>query len=123
MQLNKVILAGNITRDIETKFLPSQTAVAEFGLAINRKFKKQDGSQGEEVCFVDCQAFAKTAETIAKFFKKGDPIFIEGRLKYESWEKDGKKQSKIRVMVENWQFAGGKKDSQPDDTGNDDIAF
>ncbi len=132
--LNRVFLMGHITRDPALSYLPSQTAAVEFGLAINRKFKKQDGSQGEEICFVDLQMFGKRAETIQKYFKKGDPIFIEGRLKFESWEKDGKKHSKLRVMVENFEFIGGKKtentEPYPKDNGlsnepipEDDIPF
>ncbi len=84
--LNRVLLMGNMTRDPQLTYLPSQTAVVEFGLAMNRKFKKQDGSQGEEICFVDCQMFGKRAEVINKYFKKGEPIFIEGRLKLDSWQ-------------------------------------
>lgn len=104
--LNKVMLMGNMTRDPQLSYLPSQTPVVEFGLAINRRYKKQDGSQGEETCYVDCQMFGKRAETINKFFKKGEPIFVEGRLKFDQWEKDGRKQSKLRVFVENFEFLG-----------------
>jgi len=79
---------------------------------MNRKFKKQDGSQGEEVCYGDCSMFGKRAETINKYFKKGDAIFIEGRLKFETWDaQDGSKRSKLKVMIENFEFVGGKKDS------------
>jgi single-strand DNA-binding protein len=141
--LNKVLLMGNMTRDPQLSYLPSQTAAVEFGLAINRKFKKQDGSQGEEICFVDCQMFGKRAETIQKYFKKGEPIFVEGRLKFDSWQaQDGTKKSKLRVFVENFEFIGrgGQKaagsapnggDVPPPDaeapygaaTGEDDIPF
>jgi single-strand DNA-binding protein len=112
---NKVILLGNLTRDPQLSYLPSQTAACEFGLATSRKFQKQDGTQGEETCFVDCQMFGKRAEVINKYFKKGEPIFLEGRLKFESWEgKDGSKRSKLRVFVENFEFVGAKQsDSQP----------
>ena len=109
---NKVILLGNLTRDPQLSYLPSQTPVVEFGLAINRKFKKQDGSQGEEVCYVDCQMFGKRAEVINKYVKKGNPLFVEGRLKFDSWQgKDGQKRSKLRVFVENFEFisSGGQK--------------
>jgi len=109
---NKVMLLGNLTRDPQLSYTPNQTAVVEFGLATNRKFKRQDGSPGEEVCFVDCQAFARTAETINKYCKKGDPLLVEGRLKFDSWEdKDGKKRSELRVNVENFQFisSGGNR--------------
>jgi single-strand DNA-binding protein len=102
---NKVLLMGNLTRDPQLSYTPSQTAVVDFGLATNRKFKKQDGSQGEEVCFVDCRAFGRMAENINKFFTKGKPIFLEGRLTFDSWEgQDGKKHSRHRVTVENFQF-------------------
>jgi len=108
--LNKVLLMGNLTRDPQMSYLPSQTAVVEFGLAIGRKFKKQDGSWAEETCFVDCQMFGKRAETIQKYFKKGDPIFVEGRLKFDSWQgQDGVKRTKLRVFVENFEFVGGGK--------------
>ena len=119
--LNKVLLMGNMTRDPQLSYLPSQTAVAEFGLAMTRKFKKQDGSQGEETCFVDCQIFGKRAEVINKYFKKGDPIFIEGRLKLDSWQaQDGTKRSRLRVFVENFEFiGGGRKAGQPAD--NQDV--
>ena len=105
---NKVILLGNLTRDPQLSYLPSQTAVVEFGMAMNRKYKKQDGSQGEEVCFVDCQMFGKRAEVINKYMHKGNPLFVEGRLKFDSWQgQDGTKRSKLRVFVENFEFVGG----------------
>ncbi len=108
---NKVILLGNVTRDPQLSYLPSQTPVVDFGLAINRKWTAQDGSQRDETCFVDCQIFGKRAEVINKYVKKGNPLFIEGRLKFESWQaQDGSKRSKLRVLVENFQFlADGQK--------------
>jgi single-strand DNA-binding protein len=105
---NKVLLMGNLTRDPQLSYLPSQTAVVDFGLATNRKYKGQDGSMKEDTCFVDCQAFGKTAENINKYCKKGNPLFVEGRLKFDSWTaQDGTKRSKHRVTVENFQFLGG----------------
>lgn len=105
--LNKVLLMGNLTRDPQLSYLPSQTPVVELGLAVSRKYKKQDGSVAEDVCFVDCQMFGKRAETLNKYFKKGEPIFIEGRLKFDSWQgQDGQKRSKLRVFVENFEFIG-----------------
>ncbi|MHC4291003.1 MAG: single-stranded DNA-binding protein [Planctomycetota bacterium] len=105
--LNKVMLIGNMTRDPQLSYLPSQTPVVEFGLATTRKYKKQDGTQGEETCFVDCQMFGKRAEVINQYFKKGEPIFVEGRLKFDSWQaQDGSKRSKLRVFVENFEFLG-----------------
>lgn len=114
--LNKVLLMGNMTRDPQLSYLPSQTPVVEFGMAMSRKFKKQDGSMAEDTCFVDCQLFGKRAEVVNKYFKKGDPIFVEGRLKYDQWQaQDGTKKSKMRVFVENFEFigkGGGGKGSQ-----------
>ena len=105
---NKVILMGNMTRDPQLSYLPSNTAVVEFGMAVNRTFRKQDGSQGEEVCYVDCQMFGKRAEVVNKYFSKGTPIFVEGRLKFDQWQaQDGSKRSKLRVTVENFEFIGG----------------
>ena len=104
---NKVILMGNLTRDPQLSYLPSQTAVVEFGLAASHKYKKQDGTQAEDVCFVDCQMFGKRAEVVNKYFKKGEPIFVEGRLKFDSWKgQDGQNRSKLRVFVENFEFIG-----------------
>src|SRR4029450_5552765 len=107
---NKVLLMGNLTRDPQMKYLPSQTAVTEFGLACNRKFKTQAGEDKEEVTFVDCTAFGRTGEVINQYFTKGKPIFIEGRLKYDQWEdkQGGGKRSKITVVIENFQFVGGR---------------
>jgi single-strand DNA-binding protein len=105
---NKVLLLGNLTRDPQLSYTPNQTAVVDFGLATNRKWTGQDGSQREETCFVDCRAFGRTAENINKFFSKGKPIFIEGRLTYDAWTaQDGSKKSKLRVTVENFHFLPG----------------
>src|SRR5271168_1544362 len=108
--VNRVTLIGNLTRDPQLKYLPNQTAVAEFGIAMNRKFKSASGEDREEVTFVDCSAFGRTGEVINQYFQKGKPIFIEGRLKYDSWEdkQGGGKRSKMSVVVENFQFVGGK---------------
>ena len=107
---NKVLLMGNLTRDPQLKYLPSQMAVAEFGLAINRKFKTAAGEDREETTFVDCSAFGRTGEVINQYFQKGKPIFIEGRLKFDSWEdkNGGGKRSKLAVVVERFEFVGGK---------------
>lgn len=116
--LNKVLLMGNLTRDPQLSYLPSQTPVVEFGMAMNRRYKKQDGSQGEDTCFVDCQMFGKRAETVNKYFKKGDPIFVEGRLRYDQWEKDGRRHSRLRVFVENFEFIGrGGQGNQGNQSG------
>jgi single-strand DNA-binding protein len=105
---NKVMLMGNLTRDPQLSYTPSQTAVVDFGLAVNRRWKGQDGENKEETCFVDCRAFGRTAENINKYLVKGRPLFIEGRLTFDSWTaQDGTKRSKHRVIVENFQFLGG----------------
>ena len=105
---NKVLLMGNLTRDVQLKYLPSQTAVAEFGLACNRKFRTANGEDREEVTFVDITAFGKQAEVLNQYMSKGKPIFIEGRLKYDQWEdkNGGGKRSKLTVVVDNFQFIG-----------------
>jgi single-strand DNA-binding protein len=103
---NKVILAGNLTRDPELRYTPKGTAVAKIGLAINRTWRTETGEQKEEVTFVDVDAFGKTAETIGQYFKKGRPILIEGRLRYETWEdkQTNQKRSKLGVVMEGFQF-------------------
>jgi len=103
---NKVILAGNLTRDPQLSYLPSQTPVVEFGIAINRQWRGQDGQQKEETCFVDCRSYGRQAETINQYLSKGRPILVEGRLQFSSWEKDGQRHSRLRVVVERFQFLG-----------------
>lgn len=111
---NKVMLIGNLTRDPQVKHLPGgDTIVAEFGIAMNRRYRTAAGEDKEEVCFVDCAAFGKQAETIAQWCKKGKQLFVEGRLKFDTWEDrgGGAKRSKLSVVVENFQFLGGRDDS------------
>ncbi len=106
---NKVLLMGNLTRDVQLKSLPSGQAIAEIAIAINRKFKTKDGQDREEVTYVDCECWGPRAEVIAKYFSKGKPIFIEGRLRLDSWEdKDGQKRSKMRVVIDDFQFVEGR---------------
>ncbi len=129
MNVNKIILAGNLTRSPQLSYTPSQTAVVDFGLAVNRKWTSQSGEKKEEVCFVDCRAFGRTAENINKYLEKGRQLFIEGRLTFDSWTaQDGTKRSKHRVTVESFQFIGdqNKQDvtsQQAQDKDTDDIAF
>ncbi len=118
--VNKVLLIGNVTRDPQLTYLPSQTAVVEFGLAMNRHWKNKEGEAREETCFVDCQAFGKSAEAINKYVSKGDPLYVEGRLKLDSWTaQDGSKRSKLRVVVESFQFLGQRQDSGSGNQGGD----
>jgi len=107
--LNKVFLIGNLTRDPEVRYTPSGAAVGDLGLAVSRRFKSQDGDQKEEVCFVNVTVWGRQAETCAEYLKKGRPVMIEGRLKYDDWEKDGKKFSKLTVTAERVQFLGGRE--------------
>jgi len=109
---NKVILAGNLTRDPQLSYTPTQTPVVDFGMAINRTWRGQDGEKREETCFVDCRAFGRQAETINQYLSKGRPVLVEGRLHFSSWEKDGRKHSKLRVTVENFQFLGSAQGGQ-----------
>jgi len=99
---------GNLTRDPQLSYTPNQTAVVDFGLATNRRWTGQDGSQREETCFVDCRAFGRLAENMNKYLTKGRPVFIEGRLTFDTWTaQDGTKRSRHRVTVENFQFLPG----------------
>jgi single-strand DNA-binding protein len=107
MNLNLVLIAGNLTRDPESRTVGSSN-VASFSIACNRRWKSKDGEDREEVTYVDCEAWGRTAEVICEHFTKGKPIFVEGRLKLDTWEKDGVKQSKLRVSVESFQFVGGR---------------
>ena len=107
--LNKVMLIGNLTRDPDLKYTPGNQAVCEIGLAVNRKYRTKDNEEREEVTFIDCEAWGKAAELIKQYMTKGRPIFIEGRLKLDTWEdkNGGGKRTKMRVVVEEFQFLGG----------------
>lgn len=103
---NKVILAGNLTRDPELRYTPKGTAIARIGLAVNRTWKTETGENKEEVTFVDIDAFGRQAEVIGQYVKKGRPLLVEGRLKLDSWEDKNthQKVSKLRVVLESFQF-------------------
>ncbi len=107
---NKVILAGNLTRDPELRYTPTGVAIAKFGLAINRTWKNEAGETKEEVCFVDVDAFRRQAEVIAQYMRKGRPILVEGRLKLDTWEDKNthQKQSKLKVHLESFSFIDSK---------------
>lgn len=122
MNLNKVMLGGNLTRDIETREVGSGM-VANFGIAINRKYKTASGEQREEATFVDCEAWGRQAEVMAQYLSKGSPVFIEGRLKLDQWqEDDGTKRSKMRVVVESFQFISGGGERGSEDNGGRKVA-
>jgi single-strand DNA-binding protein len=135
---NKVLLMGNLTRDVELKQTAGNQSVAEIGLAVNRRFKDRDGNDREETTFVDCEAWGRTAEVMAQYLAKGRPVFVEGRLKLDSWQdQSGNKRSKMRVVIENFQFidskggggnAGGRSTPQREpaatsSAADDDIPF
>jgi single-strand DNA-binding protein len=115
---NKVILMGNLTRDPQLRYLPNNTAVCDFGIAVNRRWRDREGNQHEEVCFVDLAAFGRQAETFNQYMSKGRPVLIEGRLKFDSWTgQDGQKRSKLSVVVENFRFVGPREGAAPSDAG------
>jgi single-strand DNA-binding protein len=108
---NRVLLMGNLTRDVELKYTPSNQAVANIGVAVNRRYRTSDGEQREETTFVDCEAWGRTAEVMSQYLSKGRPVFIEGRLRLDQWQdKDGSNRSKLRVVVENFQFVDSRGD-------------
>ena len=103
--LNKVLLIGNLTRDPELRYTQGGMAVCEFGLATNRRIPTAAGETREEVCFVDVVLYGKRSEAFAKYFSKGRPVFIEGRLEFRQWESpEGQKRNRLRVVAEDWQF-------------------
>lgn len=113
--LNRVLLIGNLTRDPELRVTPKGTAICQFGLAVNRSFKDESGSTREETTFIDIEAWGRQGEVISKYCTKGRPLFVEGRLKLDQWEDKatGQKRSRMRVVLENFQFLGGRGDGEP----------
>ena len=109
---NRVILIGNLTRDPELRYIPSGTAVTDIGLAINDIRKGPNGEKIEETTFVDVTLWGRNAEIASEYLSKGAPTLIEGRLKLDSWETDGQKRSKLKVIGEKLQLLGGRNDSQ-----------
>ncbi len=116
---NKVILAGNLTRDPEMRYTPKGTAVVRITLAINRNYTTETGERKEEVSFVDVEAWGKQAETISKYMKKGRPFLVEGRLKQDSWEDKNthQKQSKLKVVLESFSFIDSRAPGADSDNG------
>ncbi len=110
---NKVILMGNLTRDPELRQTQSGTSVCRFSIAVNRSYNSQDGSLRDETCFVEIDCFGKSAENVAKYFTKGKPILVEGRLRQDSWEdkQTGQKRTKLMVVLERFEFIGSARDN------------
>jgi single-strand DNA-binding protein len=106
---NKVILMGNLTRDVEMRTTPSGQSVANFSIAVSRSWKDQSGATQEQTSFINCVAWGKAGEIIAQYVKKGDPLLVSGRLDQRSWDdkESGQKRSTVEVNVEDFNFVGG----------------
>ncbi len=110
--LNRVILMGNLTRDPDLRVTSNGNSICKISIALNRSYKLQDGTTREETTFVDVDVFGKQAEVVSKYFNKGKPILLEGRLRFDTWEtNNGEKRSKLNVVMENFQFVGGRSES------------
>ena len=127
---NRVVLAGNLTRDIEIRFSPSGLPIARLGLAINSK-KKQGDTYVDDTCFIDCTAFGKTAELAGDYLQKGRPVLIEGRLSFQTWDDKttGAKRSKHEVLIDRIVFLSSRAEvasdtiSQPESNNTDEVPF
>lgn len=108
---NRVILMGNLTRDVQLKYTPSGTPVTEIGLAVNDRRKGQNGEWVDETTFVEVTFWGRTAEVASEYLSKGSPVFVEGRLKLDTWEKEGQKHSKLRVVCDRMQLLGSRSES------------
>lgn len=119
--LNKVMLIGNLTRDPEMKYTPKGTAVAEVGLAINRVYTPEGGERREETTFVDITFWGRQAEVVSQYCKKGNPLYVEGRLQLDTWDDktSGQKRSKLRVVGEQLQLLGGRSEGGGQSRGGD----
>ncbi len=110
---NRVVLVGNLTRDIELKYTPSGLAVTDIGLAVNDRRKTQTGEWVDETTFVDITLWGRQAEVAGEYLSKGSSVLIEGRLKLDTWETDGQKRSKLRVVGEKMQMLGSRGGGGP----------
>ena len=109
---NKVILVGNLTRDVEVRYTPGGTAVGNSGIAVNRKFKSATGEQKDETMFIDITFFGRTAEIASQYLRKGSKVLVDGRLKLDQWTaQDGSKRSKHTITVENLQMLGSRDEN------------
>lgn len=123
--LNKVMLIGNLTRDPEIKYTPKGTAIADIGLAVNRNYTTESGEKREEVTFIDVTLWGRVAEIVGEYCKKGNPLFVEGRLQLDTWDDKatGQKRHKLKVVGDNIQLLGGGKGGTDRGTqGPDDAA-
>ena len=113
--MNLVILKGNLTRDVEVRYTPKGVAIAQFAIATNRRWTTEAGEKKDETTFHDCRCWGTGGETSGKFFHKGKPILVHGRLDTEKWEdkKTGEPRSKTVITIDHWEFAGDSQGSQP----------
>ncbi len=118
---NRVILAGNLVRDPEIRYLPSGLSVTSFGIAVNSRYK-QNNELKEDVSFFDIVVFGKLGENCAEYLSKGRPVLVEGRLRQRRWEAEGAKRSKIEVVADGVQFLGGPKGSSAAEGGSGGAA-
>ena len=109
--MNRVFLVGNLTRDPEVSYLPSGKALAKIRMAINNKYKTASGEDRDEICYVNVVVWGKQGEACGQYLSKGSPLLVEGRLKYDEWEKDGQKQNRLEVVADRTQFIGAPKRS------------
>ena len=116
---NKVILAGNLTRDPELRYTPSGKAIAKFALAVNRNWTTETGEKKEEVTFIDVDAFGRQAEVVSQFMKKGRPLLVEGRLRLDQWDdkQTGQKRSRLGVVLESFSFIDSNRGSEGGEGG------
>lgn len=122
LNLNHVVLAGNLTRDPELRQINPDRVVANVGIAINRRWKNANGEQQEEATFVDLEAWGRTAELMGQYLKKGSPVYVEGRLKLDQWEdKEGQKRNRMKVVAENIQFLSTRQGGQAAGDGEADT--
>lgn len=112
---SKVILMGNLTRDVETRTTTSGQSVSNFSLAVNRTWRGSDGQQQEQTSFINCVAWGKTGEIIGQYMRKGSPLLVSGRLEQRSYEdKEGNKRQAVEVIVDDFNFVGGRQDGDFD---------
>jgi single-strand DNA-binding protein len=119
--LNRVYLLGNLTRDPEVRYAPSGSAVADLRMAVSRRYKTASGEEKEETCFVSVAVWGKQGESCGEYLSKGSPLLVEGRLRYEEWEKDGQKNNRLSVVAERVQFIGAPRRSEPRDGSPDEA--
>src|SRR3989344_3892466 len=118
MYINKVTLYGNLTRDPESRALPSGQQVVSFGMATNRTYKDKDGQKQEQTEFHNVVAFGRLADVMGQYLKKGRPVYVEGRLQTRSWEADGQKKYRTEIVVDNFQFGSSGQGAGPASGGS-----